>query len=119
MIRIRPNASGFIWIKGINAAGREFESWVSSQGEKQVKYAITVVDLLQGQSYLTIIRSPRRFISQQCQKTHPELLPPEGLVDGRYTPDEEPPIDEASGEINDEEADSVEQYCEEGVGMEL
>lgn len=108
-----------IWIKGIDAAGREFESWVYCQGEMKVKCANTIVDLLQGRSYRTIVRFPRRFVSPRFRDAHPELLPLEGLVNGRYTPDEKPPIDKASGEMNIKKANSGEQYCEEQVGMEL
>jgi len=108
-----------IWIKGIDAAGREFESWVYCQGEMKVKCANTIVDLLQGRSYRTIVRFPRHFVSPRFRDAHPELLPLEGLVNGRYTPDEKPPIDKASGEMNIKKANSGEQYCEEQVGMEL
>ena len=102
-----------IWIKGINAVGKKFESWVSCQGEMQVKHANTVVDLLQGQSYRTIIRSPRRFISRHFRNDHPELLHPEGLTNGRYTPDKKLLIDKASEEKNIEKVNPGAQYCEE------
>ena len=66
----------------------------------QVKRANTIVDLLQGQSYRTIVSFPRRFISPQFWDADPELLPLEGLVNGRYTPAEKPLIDKASEEMN-------------------
>ena len=99
-----------IWVKGIYAAGTKFESWVYCQGEMQVKCANTIVVLLQGQSYRTIVRFPRRFISPQFRDAHPELLPLEGLVNGRYAPAEKPPIDKASEETNIKKANSGEQY---------
>ena len=107
-----------IWIKGINAVGKEFASWVYCQGEMQVKFANTIVDLLEGQSYRTIVGFPRRFISPRFRDTYPELLPLEGLIIGKYTPDEMFSINKVSGEINIKKANSGEEYCEEQVGIE-